>query len=356
MPRRTRLRRAGLLIALLAVYLVLFPRGTGIELQVSPAWITPMDDVDPGAPTDEAVFAVQTGDQFAYVTATGRVLHHDKVLHSVVMRDERFSNVSAVSAVTVIQDSRGGFLAAIPTEGYPVLGRQHTVVLHPDGATVSRWNDAAANEWKHAFGSVVTDIATTDALTVVGRLDGRISVIDTDGELVFEYRSRGGRFPVVVAVAIDDHDQTVAALLDIEPQRLALFARDEEGFSLVTEVSMPAAIRRPAMMQFHDAADLLLWEQPEALYLLHRERGYQNAIALPGALRAAAVDPSVALLGVVTALADSPDSELMLIHPGSAASLVRVPFPGARDVLRMQDGFLLVGAGSYLIAYRIERG
>ena len=356
MPRRTRLRRAGVLIALLAVYLVLFPRGTGIELQVSPEWITPMDDVDPGVPTDEAVFAVQTGDQFAYVTADGRVLLHDQVLHTVAMRDDRFSNVSAVSAVSVIQDPRGGFLAAIPAEGYPLLGSRHTVVLHPDGATVSRWDDAAANEWTNTFGAVVTDIATGDGLTVVGRLDGRLSVINAQGETVFEYRSRGGRFPVVVSVAIDDHDQTVAALLDIEPQRLALFAREAEGFSLAAEVSMPSALRRPAMIRFHDDADLLLWEQPDALHWLHREHGYQGSIELSGTLRAAAVDPSVALLGVVTALPDSSDGVLFLHHPGSDIPFVRLPIAGGSEVLRMQDGLLLISAGSYLIAYRVGRG
>ncbi|TVR05220.1 MAG: hypothetical protein EA403_03330 [Spirochaetaceae bacterium] len=356
MPRRTRLRRTGLLIALLAVYLVLFPRGTGIELQVSPAWITRIDDVDPSPPGNEAVFAVQTGDRFAFITATGRVLHHDEVLHAVVMRDDRFSNVSAVSAVTVIQDPRGGFLGAIPAEGYPLLGNRHTVVLHPDGATVSRWNDAADNQWTHAFGSVVTDIATGEELTVVGRLDGRLSVIDARGEMVFEYRSRAGRFPLVVSVAIDEHDQTVAALLDIEPQRLALFARNEEGFVLVSEISMPSAIRRPGMLRFQDNAGLLLWEQTDALHLLHRERGHHNAIELPGALRAAAVDPSVALLGVVTALSDSPDGVLILHHPGSATPVMQLPFPGGSEVLRMQDGLLLISSGPHLIAYRIERG
>lgn len=356
MPRRTRLRHAGVLIALLASYLVLFPRGTGIELQVSPEWITRIDDVDPRSPIDGTVFAVPTGDGFSYVTADGRVLLHDQVLHTVVMRDDRFSNVSAVSAVTVIQDPRGGFLAAIPAEGYPLLGNRHTVMLHPDGATVSRWNDAAVNEWTNTFGAVVTDIATGDGLTVVGRLDGRLSVLNAHGEPVLEYRSRGGRFPVVVSVAIDDHDQTVAALLDIDPQRLALFARDDEGFSLVTEVSMPSAMRRPAMIRFHDDADLLLWEQPDALHVLHRQRGYQGSIELPGTLRAAAVDPSVALLGVVAALPDSVDGALLLHHPGSAIPFVRLPIPGGSAVLRMQDGLLLISTGSDLIAYRVKRG
>ena len=356
MPRRTRLRHAGVLIALLAVYLVLFPRGTGIELQVSPEWITRIDDVGPSSPIEDTVFAVQTGDRFSYVTADGQVLLHDQVLHAVVMRDDRFSNVSAVSAVTVIQDPRGGFLAAIPAEGYPLLGRRHTVVLHPDGATVSRWNDAAANEWTNTFGAVVTDIATGDGLTVVGRLDGRLSVINAQGGSVFEYSSRRGRFPVVVSVAVDDHDQTVAALLDIEPQRLVLFAREGEGFSPAAEVSMPSAMRRPALIRFHDDADLLLWEQPDALHWLHREHGYQGSIELPGTLRAAAVDPSVALLGVVTALPGSPDGVLLLHHPGSPTPFVRLPIPGGSEVLRMQDGLLLISAGSYLIAYRVGRG
>ncbi len=273
---------------LLAIYLLLFPRGTGEEIQLQVRWIASVaEGASPpatgaqvsegrasetpeseGGSRDRRRWAFRLGDRFGYLGDSGTVLFASDVLHHVSMTDERFVNYPDVSQTVVLHGPDGTMRSAIDAAGYPLLFEDRMLLLLPDGTTIAEWSIDGATAhrvWQYSIASVYSAIDVAGDVTLVGDIDGRLVALDGAGGELLHYRSRSGRLPVVVAVALSSDAMMAAALIDVEPQRVVVYRRDDEGYTQTAEYTLPASLRRPARMRFLLDDRFLVWEQPHAL-------------------------------------------------------------------------------------------
>ncbi|TVR32262.1 MAG: hypothetical protein EA404_08305 [Spirochaetaceae bacterium] len=349
-----------LLLVLLAVYLLGFPRGTGQELQLLPQWVS---DVSPAAPAGNnaqgagrqqsgSARAFRLGDRFGYLDRDGTLLLSEAVLYDVTLTDNRFANYSEVSQTVVIQDPAGSIIGTIDAEGYPLFLGELSVLLHPDGVTVSQWRSDGARLWRYSVPAAFSAIDAAADVTLIGAIDGRLIALDQSGGELLQYRSRSGRLPVVAAAALSSDAALAAAVLDIDPQRVALFERSETGYELSTELELPDSLRRPLLLQFAFSDRTLLWEQRDGLGGLRIGSRRRFELPLDGAVSGFADIPEMQLLAVITRDEDA----MLLLQPPYSRPIIRLPLPHGDTFVRVDGRNLLLGVQDRVASYRLERG
>ncbi|TVQ39997.1 MAG: hypothetical protein EA384_05350 [Spirochaetaceae bacterium] len=356
---RQRKRTAiGIAVAMLALYLLLFPRGTGEGLQITVRWAAPINAADAATQDAEVVgrgtpLAFRLADRFGYLSREeGELLLLQEAVYDVALDDGRFSNYSKVSQTVVVQDPRGVIVGSIDTEGYPLFFGNRTLVLHPDGSTISEWRSDGALMWRYSMPAVYSAIDAAADVTLVGAIDGRMVAVDRSGRELLRYRSRSGRLPVVAAVALSSDAESAAAMLDIDPQRIVLFRRDGDGYAATAELELAQSLRRPPQLRFVSADRLLIWEQPDSLGVVGIDTQTRYTMPLAGRLAHLADIPALDLLAVVT----TDSNELMLLQLPHGSAVIRLPLAEGALFLRADDQTVLLGVDDVVVSYRLESG
>ena len=349
-----------LLLVLLAVYLLGFPRGTGQELQLLPQWVSDVSRVAAAGDNAQAMGpqqradarAFRLGDRFGYLDRDGTLLLSEAVLYDVTLTDNRFANYSEVSQTVVVQDPGGSIIGTIDAEGYPLFLGELSVLLHPDGVTVSQWRSDGVRLWRYSVAAAFSAIDAAADVTLIGAIDGRLTALDQSGGELLQYRSRSGRLPVVTAVALSSDAELAAAVLDIDPQRVVLFERSEAGYELSAELELPDSLRRPLLLQFAFSDRTLLWEERDGLGGLRI--GGRGRFALPtdGAVSGLADIPELELLAVTM----RDENAMVLLQPPHSRPIIRLPLPDGDTFVRVDGRNLLLGVRGRMASYRLERG
>lgn len=350
-PKRT---SGVLLLVLLAVYLLGFPRATGQELQLLPQWVSDVSNNAPeaGPQQRDSARAFRLGDRFGYLDRDGTLLLSEAVLYDVTLTDRRFANYSEVSQTAVVQDPAGSIIGTIDAEGYPLFLGELSLMLHPDGVTVSQWRSDGARLWRYSVPAAFSAIDAAADVTLIGAIDGRLTALDQSGGELLQYRSRSGRLPVVTAAALSSDAALAAAVLDIDPQRVALFERSETGYELSTELELPDSLRRPLLLQFAFSDSTLLWEERDGLGGLRIGSRRRFALPLNGAVSGLADIPELELLAITTRDQDA----LVLLHLPYSRPVIRLPLPDSETFVRVDGQDLLLGVQGRVASYRLERG
>lgn len=277
------LRTSLVLVLLTLLYILAFPRPTGLEPLLVREWALSLDEEQASASAAAArILPFRLGPRFGYFTSDGRLRHSEAVRYGLAQDARRFANYSVISENIVLQDTEGALLRSIAAVGYPFLDRGRLYVFAPDGSTVSEWSTDGEQRWERDFVSVVTDLDAGDTRSVVGLLDGRVHVLDERGEDVYSYRTDGSRLQVTLSVAIGRDEDVVAAVAGIDPQRLVVFEEHTEGFFPVFQLDVGSAYRRPLLIEFLRDGSTLVVEQPGGLLVYDRERESFGRIDLGG--------------------------------------------------------------------------
>lgn len=372
--RNQRKRKTVFIMALLlGGYLLLFPRGTGKELQLQVQWVTSVDGASlptaaVGQPAGESEsaehaetggrrWAFRLGDRFGYLDESGALLYAADVLYHVSMTDDRFVNYPDVSRTVVLQGVDGTILSAVDAAGYPLLFGDRMLLLRPDGTTISKWSVDGIREerlWEYSFASVYSAIDVAQDVTLVGDIDGRLVALDATGQQLLYYRSRSGRLPVVAAVALSSDASMAAALMDIDPQRVLLYRRGDEGYTRVAEYELPDSLRRPAPLRFLHEDRYLVWEQPHAVAGVRIDTDSRFVLPLASPVVDFAAVDRHDLLAVVHAGAQN--GELVLYNTATRIPAGRLPIQARHVFLRATGDTLLLGLDDRIVAYRFAQG
>lgn len=287
------LRTFFLLVLLTLLYVLVFPRPTGLEPLLEREWARALDDAaaaaaggagDGGEPV--RVLPFRLGERFGYFSTDGRLHHVEQVRYGLAQDAGRFANYSVISENIVLQDTDGGLLRSIAAVGYPHLDEGRLYVFAPDGSTVSEWTTDGERSWRRDFVSLVTDLDAANTRTVVGLLDGRVKLLGPDGDELFSYAAEGSRLRVVFSVAIGRDEDVLAAVAGVDPQKLILFEEHSEGFFPVFQLDLDSDYRRPVLLEFLRDGRSLVIEQPGGVLVYDRERESFGRIDLGGRVEA----------------------------------------------------------------------
>jgi hypothetical protein len=339
---------------MLFFYLVLFPRPVGREIFLRPIWarsVSPASVVlsDSNAPR----WAFRAADTFGYADLDGNLYYVDQRLHNLSLSDSGFINYGSVPDHVVFMNTRGEFQFSIKSYGYPLLdsGGEFLYSINTDLSGLKRIDREGQILWSLTFPVPLTSATLAGEECVIGLMDGRLLLIGTDGEVLYEQETEGSRIPVILGTAIAEDRQTIAMFSGIDPQYLSIVQRLNNEFFSEVALDLDSDFRREVDLSFSPDARFLYFEVEEGLGVLDIHKKTSAGILSPGVLRS--VD--AASYFSAAAFRTERGSHLLIFRPLSSILLSRQL--AVRDIyLLIIDNSLILGIDGYLLRADLTEG
>ncbi|AHC14552.1 hypothetical protein [Salinispira pacifica] len=142
-----------------------------------------------------------------YVSARGDAGSYEDASFYLDYNSHRYFNTGQYHNTLVARTPRGGIDEVLQSNWFPVLSSQGLLLVSPDGFGLKRLDEQLRELFTREWASLIVTADTAqdqdETYTVVGLLDGRIVILNNNGE---ELYSRGlrdnSRYPVIYNVQI----------------------------------------------------------------------------------------------------------------------------------------------------------
>ncbi len=251
--------------------LVFFPKKTDRQYYFTSGWREeiPSQVVFGGKPAgDTAVFPFTGGGMFGYCTEAGEVVYSEPVVYGVTGSSDYFINYSSVSETLLVKNTAGEIGSTISAVGYPLIRNGRLFIFDIDRCGIAEWDFTGRKLWGKRYSSIITCFDCNDRDAVVGLINGNIFLYNASGEYVYRDEFSGSRVNAVYGTALSPGGTYFAVIEGIDPQKLVLFQRREEGYVPVFSKELENAMRRELFMQFSDSSVYLFYEREETLFRL----------------------------------------------------------------------------------------
>lgn len=339
---------------LAAAYLLLFPFPLEKDLVVEPVWAvdtagTTRSSAGPGRP-----FA--SGGRVGYYDPSGVLLLSEPLLHGASIGETSFINYSRLPSSLVVKDARGGFVAAIPAGGYPLLDAEgkRILLVSRDAKGLSEVDRSGETLWRLEFASLITAIDFGDSGVLVGLLDGTLALYDHRGGPLYNLKPEGSRIPVVLGCAA--RADSLACVAGIDPQRLVVVGRSEGGFKPVVNLALASDFRREVLVRFGEAGGALYFEESDGLGVLDLRSRAVRRVPLPGRVRALAEAPRERLWATLHGgERGSEGTPGLRVYQAPDRLVARERLPAGADFLAGSATGFVIGFGPRLVSVEARR-
>lgn len=213
-------------------------------------------------------------------------LGHEFVLANLVSTDERlsFSNVyyavyNSESQGFTVFDATGKEIVTIQSEGVPMIFGDRIFSVDHVAGLIKSYSTSGEVLWSYSMGSYVTSLHANEELTVFGGLNGYVTLLNSQGEMVYEYRPSGSASEIIYGTAVSPDSQYFAIVSGLDPQRFLLFRKGSRTYTPVYHRDLKQQFVQPVRIKFSDKSNLVLYEEPGFLNGYHI--GKQQAFSLP---------------------------------------------------------------------------
>lgn len=363
MARRKSRVFIALLCALFLAWYLFLPVPLGREIVTHPVWAISLDPPPEVTATDSETDEVawfRLGDKFGYVNQDGDLLSLGTVLHNVTLSEFGFINYTKVSDNFLFFNHTGRVEAGFHVAGYPVLSSsgERLFVFKTDLSGVQEFSRTGEQLWERSFGSVITSVAASDEILVVGLLSGSVELVDRSGEVRDVLSLTDSKIPVTLGCDITRNGRYVAIVAGHGPQQVVVFERqdipEDPGSQLYIRRfahELPGESRREVMLRFLHTGKYLLVQGEDRVHVFDTSTGATSEVILNAGLRVMAGDERSQVASVV--FGDQPESVLCVLAPLDR-QMLREQLPDGEVFLRQNDERILLGSGSSLLRIDIR--
>lgn len=285
-----KVKRRGLkfLISLLCAFAVLlfFPKHSGKEFFFETEWIQKLPrQLYFGESRDRELPLIpyKNSHMFGYSTIDGDIIYTEPIIYNAAESEDFFINYSSVSETLLIKNTTGEISATISSPGYPVIKNERLFILDVDRCGIAEWDLTGEKLWGKRYPSLITSFDCSRSETVVGLLNGEVLLYNREGDYLYRDQSTESRVQIVYAAALSGEGTHFAVIEGLDPQRLLLFERRDEGYVPVHTERIANPLRREAFVMFSKNDDYLFFEGDGVLNRLDLRKRSINKFTIIGA-------------------------------------------------------------------------
>ena len=335
----------------LIVYLTFFPHQLKKELIFIPSWAVSIDSGEIIESTDPVPFMFDS--RLGYFSGNGRVLFSEDVAFNAAVSKDLFINYSSVSKSLVLQDSTGGIIGTIETEGLPFFIKERLFVISPDRMSVMEYDYEGRLKLTISPGSLITSIDAGSEVVVAGLLNGEVVVYRDSPEPVFRYYSTDSRYSISYACAVNDDGSRIAAVTGLYPQQLICFELRNEEYIPVFRKEATEVFRRNLLLDYSDDGKLLYMENSEGLEVYSTATFLKEDIVMAGEIRKALFTGVKNMSFIVSS---EEDSSLLRVYRSDLGGVADFNFPSGDIYFYPAGNCFYVGADGRIVRYDIIEG
>lgn len=336
---------------LLAAFYLGFPRSLSKEYILQPRWVTRVTgqsqarDLSPAQP-----YAFRLGETFGYVSRGGEVGLETRVLYDVGYSDGVFANYSSVARNLVFADPTGNFLRSIEATGYPHIVGDRTFVFGSNGSSIAEYDTLGELRWRRQCPSLITSMACSEDLVLLGLVNGRASLVSQTGDDVFAYVPGGSRLSVVLAVAITDDGSRMAMVSGVDPHRFVALSAAGESYEVETSRELSGDFRRQWYAEFSHHGEIAFFGGMDRLWFYRTSSADLSSIAVQGRVRGVEQVPG----GLFAVWSETRDAGHLVVFDPSGAVIARHAFPAEATFFRALEDDVLLGLDTHLVSLDLE--
>lgn len=274
------------IILIFITYFFVFGRHLPSEITYIPLWVEDLKITDIFARnSDQIPEPFRLNEKFGYLYNNGKITYMEDLLYGVAADGNGFISYSRQNDVLVIRDIDGRFLNTIDLAGYPFFSGNRRFIISYDNNRISEINNTGTIIWQKTFSSSITEISAVPSLVFIGTVDGKFSLIDSMGTVVFSHAIKTSRINVVYGGTVSENGDHILTVSGIDPQLISLWSRDSDGYRIDASWEIDQDLRRHAVTGFSDDGLFAFVEAEDELFFLELKKNKVKSIQITGRLQ-----------------------------------------------------------------------
>ncbi len=274
------------IILIFITYFFVFGRHLPSEITYIPLWVEDLKITDIFARnSDQFPKSFRLNGKFGYLYNNGKITYMEDLLYGVAADGNGFISYSRQNDVLVIRDIDGQFLNTIDLAGYPFFSGNRRFIISYDNNRISEINNTGTIIWQKTFSSSITEISAVPSLVFIGTVDGKFSLIDSMGTVVFSHATKTSRINVVYGGTVSENGDHILTVSGIDPQLISLWSRDSDGYRIDASWEIDQELRRHAVTGFSDDDLFAFVEAEDELFFLELKKNKVKSIQITGRLQ-----------------------------------------------------------------------
>jgi hypothetical protein len=347
--RRATVVYVTLAVLFVALYVILFPQKLRPELTLVPKQAFPLVEIK-GTPTPGGMFFALGGWE-GYWSGTGDLQRLTARRPQAVVSATQVAWYDAPHNQVVVEGASGPVFT-LPGEQFPYWSHDRLYTIDGNRLGLKAWSTDGKLLWSKQTSSLITAMDSTRTLTVLGTLDGRVTVLGPKGDSAGGFQPGGSRLPVVYNVAAAPSSQSVLVLAGVDPKRFLVLEKGGSDFRPVFHKPLKDSRPWPTPLGFINGGALAYYENESNLVFLDpRSPERETTIPLQGNLAALETLSGGRLVAFVQSDGHQADFRIASL---TGTSVMDLPFETRDVLLKLQGGTLLLGADQTLLTLEVK--
>ena len=289
---------------------------------------------------EAGIFNFKIGDIFGYMDLSGRLKYLDRIDYQIAVADDKFINYSNLPNTFVIQNLEGEYISSFWTNGYPKYSGNRLFMVKNDTTGISEINEQGEALWSCEFTSLITSMCITEQYVLIGLLDGRLKLLNEQGEPVYEVAPGGSRIQVIYGCCINSDGTAITGISGLYPQRFFYIKGPDFNNSSVDFTDLDSDFRREMLITFGDSEKYVFFEGAGKLNVFDIGQNKLKEVQAKGSVKGIS---EFETMGIISVLSESGEgTELQVVRLDDKVIYSEM-IPGKDVFMKNVSDSLLIG-------------
>ena len=322
------------------------------EISFIPMWVEDLEFEETGSKeVKDNYIDFHLNGKFGYLDSNEGILFTDNLLFGVAIDKGGYINYSRQNDLLVLKDREGRFINTIDISGYPFFSNDRRFIISYDSNGISEIDKDGSLIWINTFSSSISSVSVSDSLVFVGTVDGRISLFNPAGIVLFSHETKDSRINVIFGGAVSSSGDYMLTISGLEPQLLTLWNKTGDEYQVQITWSVNSELRRHAAAGFSEDGLFAYVEAKEELLIIELKNKNLYSLPLTGRLQNIHFNGASELLYI---LSQDNNGSYLMISETDGTHLFYTRLSGRYAMLKKDLDRIILGIDTNLIAYSME--
>ncbi|MDR3324662.1 MAG: WD40 repeat domain-containing protein [Spirochaetaceae bacterium] len=294
------------------------------------------------------------GGTYGYVSTEGRFTINQPKTGYVEQSESLFAEFSGQDEKIEVRDTQGRRVFTLNDKrGYPFFRDSRIFIVSSEQNSISEVGTDDDVLWTFDFSSPISCVDAAAGLLLVGCLDGAIELIDGAGKRLYATEPSGSRIPAIYGCALSRDGTKIAAVSGLDHQRFLVIEYDGGVWRITHHEFLGDGFRRPVHVRFVDGGLRVAYERAEGLGIYNLIARSSETVPFDGRILHIEDGDDDGMLFLVVSESDKEKRFAAVRYPDH--KILSAPFKSADTFLKKRRQVLIIGGGSKLAAFKIEK-
>ena len=241
-----------------------------------------------------------TESRFGYFTASGKLLRSSPIRQRISASAAAWTEYESNAVKTPIYRPDGSLITVIEEPGFVHVDEDRFYLFEPGGSAVKQYDADGKAVWRYLHTAPITAFHSTESGSVIGFSDGKLTCLDSSGNILFDFYPGGSNYQVILGAALSTDGRFAACVCGIERQRILLIRIDGNKYKIVHHRYLDGNLRRQVFVDFDESGENAVFECAAGIGFIDCERLVSGIIPQQGTLLASGQYPYKNIMAIIS--------------------------------------------------------